>query len=159
MNEEHIQPFLQETVNTFEMMLGIQPSEEDLEIKSTPDSTFDVSAIIGISGSGSGGVVISFPADTACKIVSQMLGETLSEVNQDVTDGIGELINIITGNAKRALVKHGFDDLSLSLPNVVIGSHRTVWRSKDMPCLMKKFFISKLGPFSLEVNLRSNKPA
>jgi len=156
MDIEHMQPFIQETINTFNVMLGLKPEEKELEMKESPDGTYDVSAIIGISGSGTGGVVMSFPEEVACKIVSKMLGEEFANVNQDVSDGIGELVNIITGNAKRGLVKHGFESLSLSLPNVVIGKHRTVWRSKDMPCLMKGFFTSAFGPFCIEVNIHRN---
>ncbi len=157
MDVNHVQPFIQETVNTFEVMLGVKPSAQELETKESTDGTYDISAIIGISGSGTGAVVVSFPEDVACKIVSRMLGEEITEVNQDVSDGLGELVNIITGNAKRGLVKYGFKDLSLSLPNVVVGKHRTVWRSKDMPCLMKRFFSSELGSFCIEVNIRPNK--
>ncbi len=157
MDVNHVQPFIQETVNTFEVMLGVKPSAKELETKESTDGTYDISAIIGISGSGTGAVVVSFPEDVACKIVSRMLGEEITEVNQDVSDGLGELVNIITGNAKRGLVKYGFQDLSLSLPNVVVGKHRTVWRSKDMPCLMKRFFSSELGSFCIEVNIRPNE--
>jgi chemotaxis protein CheX len=157
MDIRHMQPFIDETINTFEVMLGITPEEKELETKDFPDGTYDISAIIGISGSGTGAVVVSFPEDVACGVVSRMLGEELGELNQDVTDGIGELVNIITGNAKRGLVKFGFADLSLSLPNVVVGKHRTVWRSKDMPCLMKRFFSSELGPFCIEANIRSSE--
>ncbi len=157
MDVEHMQPFIAETINTFEVMLGVKPEAKDLETKESTNSTYDISAIIGITGSGAGGIVLSFPEDVACKVVSRMLGEEVTELNQDVSDGIGELVNIITGNAKRGLVKHGFNDLSLSLPNVVIGKHRTVWRSKDMPCLMKRFFSSELGPFCIEVNIRANR--
>ena len=154
MDIEHMEPFIQETIKTFEVMLGVKPDSKELEIKESTDGTYDISAMIGISGSSTGGVVISFPEDVACKIVSRMLGEEISELNQDVSDGIGELVNIIAGNAKRGLVKYGFHDLSQSLPHVVIGKHRTVWRTKDMPCLVKRFFSSELGPFCIEVNLR-----
>ena len=154
MDIEHMEPFIQETIKTFEVMLGVKPDSKELEIKESTDGTYDISAMIGISGSSTGGVVISFPEDVACKIVSRMLGEEISELNQDVSDGIGELVNIIAGNAKRGLVKHGFQNLSQSLPHVVIGKHRTVWRTKDMPCLVKRFFSSELGPFCIEVNLR-----
>jgi chemotaxis protein CheX len=157
MEVQHMQPFVDETINTCEVMLGIKPETKELETKDSTDGTYDISAIIGISGSGAGGVVMSFPEDVACKLVSKMLGEELTELDQDVCDGIGELVNIITGNAKRGLVKFGYENLSLSLPNVVVGKHRTVWRSKDMPCLMKRFFSSDLGSFSIELNIRPNK--
>ncbi len=154
MDIDHMEPFIQGTIKTFEVMLGVKPDSKELEIKESTDGTYDISAMIGLSGSSTGGVVISFPEDVACKIVSRMLDEEISELNQDVSDGIGELVNIIAGNAKRGLVKHGFQDLSQSLPHVVIGKHRTVWRTKDMPCLVKRFFSSELGAFCIEVNLR-----
>jgi len=157
MDVEHMRPFVHETVKTFELMLGVTPKEEVIETKERTDGTYDISAIIGISGSRTGGVVLSFPEAVARKIVSRMLGEELAETNTDVTDGLGELVNIITGNAKRDLVKYGFENLSLSLPNVIIGKHRTVWRSKDMPCLITRFFVSELGPFCIEVNIHPSE--
>lgn len=156
MEIKHMEPFVQETINTFEVLLGVRPQEKELSTKDCPNGTYDVSAFIGLSGPGTGGVVLSFPEDVACKVVSRMLGEEIKEVNQDVSDGLGELVNIITGNAKRSCVKYGFQGISLSLPNVVVGKHRTVWRTKDMPCLVKKFFSSDLGPFCIEVNLRAS---
>ncbi len=157
MDVAHMQPFIQETINTFEVMLGVRPEDRELETKDSTDGTYDISAMVGITGSGSGGVVLSFPEDVACKIVSRMLGEEITELNQDVYDGLGELVNIITGNAKRGLVRYGYHDLALSLPNVVVGKHRTVWRTKDMPCLVKSFLSSEFGPFCVEVNIRPNK--
>ena len=159
MDVEHMRPFVVETVKTFELMLGVKPEEKDVERKERTDGTYDISAMIGITGSGTGGVVLSFPEEVACRVVSRMLGEELTEAGTDVTDGLGELVNIITGNAKRDLVRHGFQNLSLSLPNVVIGKHRTVWRSKDMPCLMTRFFSSELGPFCIEVNIHRSGEA
>ena len=157
MDKAHMEPFIQETINTFNIMFGSLPEEKELEEKNVPESTYDVSALIGISGAATGGVVISFPEKVACKLVSIMLSEDITEVNQDVSDGVGELVNIVAGNAKRGLTKFGFGKLDLSLPNVVVGRHRTVWRSKDMPCLMKRFFSSKFGPFCIEVNVRPNQ--
>jgi len=82
MEIEHMQPFVQETVNTFEVMLGVKPEARELETKESTDGTYDISAIIGISGADTGGVVVSFPEAVACKIVSRMLGEKLTEVNR-----------------------------------------------------------------------------
>jgi len=153
MDSEHLTPFIHETVKTFEMMLGAKPEVTEKSSKRSTDGTYDVSAIIGVSGSATGGVVLSFPEEVACKVAGKMLSEEVTEVTQDVSDAIGELINIIVGNAKRDLVKFGYRDLMVSLPNVVVGRHRTVWRSKDMPCHVARFFTSEFGPFCIELNI------
>jgi chemotaxis protein CheX len=158
MGTEYLDPFVVETIKTFEVMLGVKPEATGQTSKETTDGTYDVSAIIGISGAGTGGVVISFPEAVACAVASKMLREEITQVSQDVSDAIGELINIIVGNAKRDLVKHGFRNLSVSLPNVVVGKHRTVWRTKDMPCNVVRFFTSEFGPFCIEVNIHRSGP-
>ncbi len=86
-----------------------------------------------------------------------MMVNQYHEVTRDVTDGVGDLVNIITGNAKRDLIRLGFADLKVTIPNVIVGQHRTVWHSSDMPCLVTRFFITEWGPFSLEVNIRRNE--
>jgi CheY-specific phosphatase CheX len=154
MNVEHARPFLHQTVRTFEMMIGVRPVEMEMNAKEVPEATHDVSAMQGLSGPGTGGVVLSFPELVACKVANCMLDETYDTVNQDVTDCVGELVNIIVGNAKRDLVKFGYVGLSASLPHVIVGKHRSVWHTRDIPCLMTQFFLTEFGPFSIEVNLR-----
>lgn len=159
MDVEYMRPFVLETIRTLEVMLGVTPTESDIKSKQDTDATYDVSAIVGLTGSATGSVVLSFPEKAACAVVSRMLGEKQDEINTFVTDGLGELVNIIAGNAKRHLAGHGFDRLFLSLPNVVIGKHRTVWHSRDMPYLIAHFTSSELGPFCLEVNIRKSEEA
>ena len=51
-----------------------------------------------------------------------MLASEMTEVNGDVLDAVGELTNIIAGQAKAQLEQY---DLRVSLPNVVTGDdHR-----------------------------------
>jgi chemotaxis protein CheX len=153
---DHVRPFIYQTINTFDLMIGARPQEMDMASKDGEAPTHEVSAFIGLSGSGIGGVVLSFPSSVACTVVSRMLDEEYTEVNQDVADGVGELVNIITGNAKRDLVKYGYRDLHVSLPHLIVGEHRTIWRSQDLPCLLTRFFTTDIGPFALEVNIRLN---
>ena len=154
MEDQFMKPFEIEVAKTFETLMGIRPRRAQTKTKECAESTFEVSAIIGISGGGTGGVVLSFPRNVACKAVSLMIDEECVQLDQDVADGVGELVNIISGNAKRDLVKLGYDGLLLSLPHVVIGRHRTVWRSKDMPCRITWFEADGLGEFCIEVNIR-----
>lgn len=157
MDVEHMQPFVFHTINTFEVMLEVTPEASMAEPKQDARVMYDISAIIGISGSAAGAVVMNFPKDVACKVVSRMLGEELTEADQEVADGLGELVNIVAGNAKRDLVKYGFERLALSLPSVVIGKHRTVWRSGDLPCVVTQLFASELGSFNMEVSIHRDR--
>ncbi len=149
-----IRPFVEETIRTFQAMAGVSLVEQGVALKNEGDATYDVSAYMGIAGPISGAVVLSCPAGVLCRTVSLILRQEMPEVNADVTDGLCEIVNIIVGNACRILSQQGYTGLSTSLPGVVVGKHRRVWRSRDLPCLIVRLFDSNLGVLSLEMNLR-----
>ena len=92
-------------------------------------SMHDVSGVIGFSGDAAGCVVLSFPMDVACKIATAFAGTEIDENHEDFTDAIGELTNMVAGNAKMQ-----FEGLhiSISLPSVIIGGH-TIAHPRQSP--------------------------
>jgi chemotaxis protein CheX len=155
MGPEKMQPFIVETINVFNSLLGVMLRETRIETKDMPQGTFEVSAVIGLSGSWTGTLVLSCPQNVACRIISRMVREPVETLDADVSDGMGELVNILAGNACRHLTELGGRFVSLTVPTVIVGQHRIVWRSRDLPCLMMKFFDSDLGPLCIEVNLHA----
>jgi len=153
-----IQPFVVETLKVFETLIGVRLGETGVETKDVPNGTFDVSVVVGLSGPWRGALVLSCPQEVACRIVSRMVRESLRAFDADVADGISELANIVAGNACRHLAGDGGSAISITIPAVVVGRHRIVWRSKDLPCLMMRFFDSELGPLCIEVNLSREGP-
>lgn len=154
MNPELMKPFVQGTVEVFESLLKVRLRESPLEIKNAPEGTFDLSAVVGLSGSATGNFVLSAPQETARRIVSRLLQDEDPVSEQDMIDGIGEVLNIAAGRACQKLGVSGLDPLYLSPPAAVIGPHRIVWPTKDLPCLLMRFFDSELGPFSIEVSMQ-----
>ena len=67
----------------------------------------------------------------------------------DIVDGIGEIVNIVAGYAKKDLTEY---DLSISLPNVVLGEGHQVTVPTGVPAIVVPFD-SPLGHFSMEVAL------
>lgn len=149
----HIQPFVDETIRTFDLMLGVAVSKVGEEKKEGAESVHDLSGVVGISGSATGGVVLSLPEDTACKIVSRLLCKEVDEVNPDVEDVVAELVNVISARAKRALSRQGLPDLRCALPNVVVGKGRTVWLARELPCVSIGLVTEEFGPFCVEVSI------
>jgi chemotaxis protein CheX len=84
---------------------GYQPSHE-------------VSAVIGLSGKAKGTVVLSLDREVAIQVAGALLQELPPELNADVADAMGEMANMIAGQAK-AQLEHL--SMSLSLPTVVTG--------------------------------------
>lgn len=151
MNVSYVNPFITSTLETFTMMLGLEVKPGVPHAKQEPLPTHDISGIIGLSGGAQGSIAISFPKILALKVVSKLLGADIKVMGSEVTDGIGELANIIAGNAKQHL--NGLD-LSISLPNVVVGKDHVLATQKGVPTLVVPF-VSKMGDFTMEVSLKT----
>ena len=124
MDVKYINPFLVAVQNVFDTMLSLPFKLGKAHIKDDPLPLYEVSGIIGLSGDVTGSVVISLSRQIACQLASALSGENLTELNDDCIDAIGEITNMIAGNAKKDFPG---DHNSLSIPNVVIGRHKVAY--------------------------------
>jgi chemotaxis protein CheX len=146
----YINPFVRSTTDTFSMMLGTEVDVGEPELKIDGRFAYEISGIIGMSGDAEGIIGVNFPRDVALKIVSKLIGSECTSINLMVTDGIGEIANIIAGNAKQYFSGKA---LLLGLPYVIISKGGQTIMSKDIPVYIVPLK-SVLGEFSLEIALR-----
>ncbi len=151
MNVSYINPFITATINTFKTMMNIDVKPDKPKLKTTPYPTYDISGIIGLSGNAQGNIAISFPKTIALKVVSKMIGAEIKVIGPELADGIGELANIIAGNAKQDLTKF---QLSISLPNVIVGKDHTIANQSGTPAIVVPF-VCPFGNFAMEVSLKT----
>ena len=109
---------------------------------------------MGLSGEITGSVVISFPQSLAVKIVSNMLGEELTEITHEVEDGIGEIVNMVAGQAKVELADTIYH-CKLSIPTVVVGSNYKLSHKAGIPCIVIEFEAERES-FAVEVSMKTN---
>lgn len=129
----YVTAFVASLQHVFSTMMQLPVQIGDPKIKSNPAPSYDVSGIIGMSGDITGNVVISFPIATAERIVSLFTGADVKSDNPDFSDAIGELANMISGNAKGMFA--GTRRVTISCPSVVIGGGHIITRPKDIPCI------------------------
>ncbi|HOD32521.1 MAG: CheY-P phosphatase CheX [Acidobacteria bacterium ADurb.Bin340] len=152
MNVAFINPFIESTLRSLEMMASIKAEKAGLELKEDLVTTYDISSIIGLTGETSGSIIISVPAKLACRIASNMLMEEVTALNQSVEDAIGEIGNIVVGDARRALIQEGYQ-LNISVPTVVVGTGHKISRSSSVPCIGIPF-TTEFGDFEVNVGLQ-----
>lgn len=119
-------------------------------------STGDISAVIGISGdSGEGMFALSFPRNLANKLVGRLIGLEAAHVSsEDCCDGVGELVNMISGHTKANLSNLSGETYKLSLPTVIQGSdHQISSRPKNNPYLAVVFEVEGLS-FCLQMSFK-----
>ncbi len=154
MNVEYINPFVDATEELFATMLTIKLTRGKPYLKSDPSGSHYISGIIGMAGEASGSVVLSFPRKLALEVVSDFLGEKITEFNQSIKDGIGELTNIVAGGAKKRLAENNYS-FKISIPTVVIGENHQIARNKEVPCIVVPF--DAVGEsFAVEISLEKH---
>ena len=150
MKAEFINPFLKASINLFKEYLGLQAVSGKPYLRPDPQDLDEVSAIIGLAGDTRGAVVLSFSRETAIKIVSKMEGHEYKMLGNDVLDGVGELVNIIAGNAKQDLLDFRIE---ISLPGVITGNSYKIRWPEGIPVVAIPF-TTEVGPFSVNVSLK-----
>jgi chemotaxis protein CheX len=150
MKAAFINPFLAASMNLFHEYLGITVRSLNPFVRKDPHSLDEVSGIIGLAGDTAGAVVLSFSRQTAMNVVSIFSKKTYTALTNEVLDGVGELVNIIAGNAKQDLTDFR---ISISLPGVVVGSGTRIHWPDGVPVIAIPFD-SELGSFSVNVSLK-----
>ena len=104
------------------------------EVTANQFTTDDLAVIIGVSGGLEGNVLYGFSEDSAQAIVSVMVGEPISSINDELAlSAIGEIGNMITGNAAACLAQLGYMcNISPPVAGSLVSYHRS-WSNSPAP--------------------------
>ncbi len=137
-NVRFINPFLNAVIDVLGTMAMVQATPEKPYINTKRVSVGDVTGLIGINGHADG--VISLSLDEKCilHIVSNMLGEEYSRINEEIIDAVGELTNMIAGQARAHLANEGLK-FQASTPTVIVGKNHMLSHVNKEPILAIPF--------------------
>ncbi len=93
-------PFSKATCEVFKMMLDLDASASDpYAAKVSRDAADDIRVAVEVTGDLTGEIYYRFPKETTLKMVNIMSGMEFDQVDEFVTSALGEIANIISGNA------------------------------------------------------------
>ncbi len=151
-----INPFIAGTKEVFNVMAGIPIKRKSLFLKKDYKMFGEVSGIMGLTGDAVGSVVINFPKKLANRLISSILGLEEGEINDDdMRDGVGEILNMVAGKAKTLLANTKYH-FKLSIPTVVVGHGYEISHPKDTPCIVV-IFVALETQFAMQVSLAPQK--
>lgn len=148
MKVEYINPFLVATINVLETMAFIKPRSGSPYLKKDDKTIGDITGIIGLTGTKKGSVSVSFSKECVMYVIHSMLGEEVKEIDDAVKDAVGELTNMISGDARKKLGEMGII-LEAGIPSVVIGKGHTITHITKGPCIVIPFETER-GNFIVE---------
>lgn len=108
MKAECVNPFLQALQDVFKLMLDVDIARKNIGANSNADTEKQVVVEIKLIGDITGSVLFSFPQSTTLEMVKVMSGMEFNKVDSFVTSALGEMSNIISGNAVTYLSKANY---------------------------------------------------
>lgn len=147
-----IAQFVEATTSVLSTMAMTEAKVGTPFVKQHAGAQGDITGVIGFSnpkGKSRGTMSLTFTTATALGIVSAMIYEEQLELNDVVTDAVGELTNMISGQARKGLVGMGMV-FEGAIPSVITGKGHTI-RHVSTSAILAIPFETQHGPMIVEV--------
>lgn len=147
-----IAQFVDATTSVLQTMAMTEARPGQPFVKQDSSAKGDITGVIGFSnpkGKSKGTMSLTFPAATVLGIVSAMIYEEQTEINDAVTDAVGELTNMISGQARKGLVAIGMV-FEGAIPSVITGNGHVI-RHVSTSAVLAIPFETPHGPLMVEV--------
>ena len=149
MDVELAKPFVKAAQDVIGTMAFITPRAGKPFVKKNSIATGDVTGLVGLTGENKrGSVSIFFTKACAVAMVKNMLGDDIQDIMQDVKDAVGEITNIISGQARAGLAEKGLV-FAGSTPTVIMGDNHSITHMAKSP-IMAIPFETDAGTFTIE---------
>ena len=149
MDVRFVNSFLEGTITVLKTMAFIEPRPGKPYLKQDNVAVGDISGIIGLTGAARGSLALSFSGSCILRVVSNMLGEEITDLNADIQDAVGEITNMISGAARKNLEAKGFN-ITAAIPTVVFGKGHSIIHVMGGPSIIIPFE-TDAGPFVCDV--------
>ncbi|MDY0219657.1 MAG: chemotaxis protein CheX [Desulfobacterium sp.] len=145
-----INPFISATANVLETMAFVKVQAGNPYLKKNSTALGDITGVIGLTGVANGTISVTFQSACILNIVSKMFGEKMEELNGEIVDAVGELTNMISGQARKELEEIG-KVFKAAIPSVITGKNHTITHCTSGPKIAIPFFVGD-GSFTIEVS-------
>ena len=153
---KYVNPFIEAAMKVVKQITGIEVRRGHLSYKAKVEPSLGVSIIIGIYGYLVGQIVYSMEKSLADKLVDKLLGSKSPQEKKIMfVDTLGELANMITGNAT-ALLTHRKDlALKITTPAIATGDNLSI-NLVPKPALVLGLY-TQYGPIEISVALEEQE--
>jgi chemotaxis protein CheX len=125
MDVKLINPFISATLHVLETMASTKAEAGKPFLKKNQVAIGDITSVIRLTGDASGTISVSFAEKSFLAIVANMFGEEMKELNDEIGDAVGEIANMISGQARKKLGETG-KSLKAAIPTVIMGKNHTI---------------------------------
>lgn len=153
MKAEYVNSFYKATKEVFQLLVDIEPKRGELKLVEELKNSKDANVKLGVKGDLKGAILFSFPKDMTLELVKIMSGMEMDKIDKFTTSALGEIANIIGGNAFIFLSEHNLS-CDITPPEIFIGEYNpSPWENEKALLLP---LTTPIGEFDITINLKEN---
>lgn len=153
MKAEYINPFYQATIDVFKLMLDLDIAKDASTSMQKMLGSTEVGIVIEITGDLSGSILYRFPETMILEMVKIMSGMEIDTLDSFVTSALGEVSNIISGNAVSNLFGQNYN-CDIKPPRIVVADEEPI--TLDAKQVLKIPLVTTIGNLQIHIALEEN---
>ncbi|NLM68696.1 MAG: chemotaxis protein CheX [Firmicutes bacterium] len=150
MKVAYVDPFVRAARDVFKLMMDLETHRGELWACDELIPSKEASVVIGVTGDLLGSILYSFPKEMTLKMVEIMSGMALEELDSFVASALGEVANIISGNAMTHLNTNNYN-CNIVPPQIIIGQNVSL--SMATPRALVVPLKTRIGDFDIFLTL------
>lgn len=154
MKVEYVNSFYKAAKDVFQLMVDIDPLRGDLRVVDDMSSTKDANVELGVIGDLKGKILFSFPKNMTLEMVKILSGMEMDKIDSFASSALGEVANIIGGNALTLLAQHNYT-CDIVPPQIFVGEYKSSSEVDDKALLLP--LLTPIGEFDITMLLKEDK--
>ncbi|RYD02157.1 hypothetical protein N752_27280 [Desulforamulus aquiferis] len=111
----------------------------------------EASVILGVTGDLKGTILFNFPKTMVLEMVKIMSGMEMEQIDSFVSSAIGEIANIIGGNALTILSSNNYN-CDIVTPQIFVGEYKSFYMPNEIVFLLP--LTTSIGEFEIAISLK-----
>lgn len=145
-----VNPFVEGALHILDTTAFVKVKSDPPFFKKGIRAQGDISGILEIRGDLNGSAVISFSEKCILGIVSAMFGEDMTEINEEITDAVGEISNMIAGHVTTKIAEMD-KKVTVKFVKVSAGADQDIEHVKEGGHILVLPFRTTKGKMIIEV--------
>ncbi|MCK5686213.1 chemotaxis protein CheX [bacterium] len=145
-----VNPFVEGALHILDTTAFVKVKPESPFLKKNSKALGDISGVMEVSGDLTGSAAISFSEKSILGVVSAMFGEEMTKIDEEITDAVGEISNMVAGHVTTKLAEMG-KKVKVKLKEVTIGSDSKINHVEGVDHVLAVPFKTTKGKLVIEI--------
>ncbi|OEF96590.1 chemotaxis protein CheX [Desulfuribacillus alkaliarsenatis] len=151
MKVEYINPFYMATKDVFQLMLDLPVEKGEMSVVEEMISSKEANVTLGVTGDLRGSILFSFPKQMTLDMVEIMCGMKMDDIDSFVSSALGEIANIVGGNAVTNLTSSNYV-CDIVPPQIFVGEYKSLSMASQKA--LKVTMKTSIGAFDVHIVLK-----